>query len=69
MADIFRPGDRTPSSGIYRVVHSVQHAPAHQVIALYGDIFPRCQECTDEVRFKLALSAVYISAHPFFLCA
>lgn len=67
MADMFQPGDRTPCSGIYRVVHSVQHASSHHVIALYGDTFPRCQECTDEVRFELARSAVYISAHPFFL--
>jgi hypothetical protein len=67
MADIFQPGDRTPCSGIYRVVHAIQHASSHHVIALYGEIFPHCQECTDEVRFELARSAVHVSAHPLFL--
>ena len=69
MADIFQPGDRTPCSGIYHVVHSVQHASSHHVIALYGEIFPRCQERNDEVRFELARSAVHVSALLFFLRA
>jgi hypothetical protein len=69
MADIFQPGDRTPCSGMYRVVHALTHTSSHHVLALYGDTFPHCLECTDEVRFELALSAVYMRAHPCFLCA
>lgn len=66
MADIFRAGDTAPCTGVFKVVHSLQHAAPHYVIALYRDTFPPCLECTDEVRFELALSAVYVKTHPAF---
>ena len=33
---------------------------------LFGDTFPPCLDCSDSVRFELALSAVYFKAHPQF---
>ena len=60
MPEILEPGDRAPSSGLYKVVHAGQHAPPHYVTALYGDIFPKCLECVDEVRFELAVVAGYM---------
>ncbi|HTZ95732.1 MAG TPA: hypothetical protein VMB18_05005 [Terriglobales bacterium] len=66
MADMFRPGDAAPCSGVFKVVHSLQHVAPHYVIALYRDTFLPCLECGDEVRFELALSAVYVQTHPAF---
>lgn len=64
--DIFGAGDVAPCSGVFKVVHSLEHVAPHYVIALYRDPFPSCLECGDEVRFELALSAVYVKAHPAF---
>jgi len=66
MSKIWRPGDRVPTTGIYKTIHGRQHAPAHYVTALCGDTFPTCLECSDKVRFELALSAVHVNAHPQF---
>jgi|HubBroStandDraft_5_1064220.scaffolds.fasta_scaffold140397_2 hypothetical protein len=66
MADIFRAGDAAPCSGVFKVVHSLEHVAPHYVIALYRDLFPPCKECAEEVRFELAISAVYIKTHPGF---
>jgi hypothetical protein len=64
--DIFCAGDPAPCSGVFKAVHSLEHVAPHYVIALYRDTFPPCLECGDEVRFELALSAVYVKAHPAF---
>lgn len=66
MADMFRAGDSAPCSGVFKVIHSLHHAEPHYVIALYRDTFPPCVECTDEVRFELAIAAVYVKTHPAF---
>jgi hypothetical protein len=67
MPEILEPGDRVPSSGLYKVVHAGKHALPHYVTALYGDTFPPCLECADGVRFELAVVAGYIGAHPLFI--
>ena len=66
MSQILRPGDRVPTTGIYKAVHGDNTSPAHHVTALCGDIFPTCLGCSDSVRFELALSAVHVNAHPQF---
>lgn len=66
MAELYQPGDKAPCSGVYRVMHALRHSSAHNVLALYGDAFPSCLECIDEVRFELVQSAVYLRAHPCF---
>ena len=64
--DIFRAGDKAPTTGIYRVFHGGQHVEGHYVVALQGDIFPACLECSDNVRFDVALLAAHVNAHPLF---
>lgn len=64
--NLFRPGDKAPTTGIYRVFHGRQHVEGHYVIALQGDVFPVCLECSDNVRFDVALSATHVNAHPQF---
>jgi CheY-like chemotaxis protein len=63
---IFSPGQIAPFSGIYLVIHDRCHPERHYATVLYGDVFPPCATCTSAVRFELALSAVYVRAHPFF---
>jgi hypothetical protein len=68
MQNVFKPGVKSPSSGVYRVMHARQHAPAHYVTVLYGDAFPLCKECSDGVTFELAMAAVHVNAHAYFDC-
>jgi hypothetical protein len=63
MRDVFKAGDRAEFSGIYKVNHGKNHAEAHEVTAIYGDIFPSCLECLSAVQFELKTSAVHVSAH------
>ena len=62
----FRAGDKAAFSGVYKAVHDKDHIPAHYVTAFYGEIFPSCIECTNRVRFEIALSAVHVYAHTQF---
>lgn len=66
MPNIFRSGDKAPTTGIYRVFHGRQHVEGHYVVALQGDTFPARRECSDNVRFAMAVSAAHVSAHPLF---
>ncbi len=62
----FKAADKVPTTGVYKTVHAGQHVPAHYVTALFGDTFLPCLDCSDNVRFELALSAVHLKAHPQF---
>lgn len=66
MPEVFRAGEKVPTTGVYKTVHAHEHVPAHYVTALFGDTFPACSECSDEVRFQLAMSAIHVKAHPQF---
>ena len=66
MSNVLEPGTKAPCSGVFKAIHVRHHAPPHYVTAVFGEIFPRCQECFNEVRFELAVSAVHVKAHPFF---
>ena len=66
MAGIFRTGDRAPYSGIYKAIHGRLHGDPHYVTAIFGDTFPPCLECSDEVQFELAVGSIHVHAHPYF---
>jgi hypothetical protein len=66
MPDIFKPGQTAPASGVYKTTHANGHIAPHYVTVLYGDTFRRCLDCSDRVRFELAVSAVHVEAHPAF---
>lgn len=34
-------GEKVRTSGVYKVVHANEHIPAHYVIAVFGETFPR----------------------------
>jgi hypothetical protein len=66
MANVLQAGESVPFSGVYKVVHSGQQSEAHYVLALRGATFPGRLRCSDQAKFQLALSAVYVVTHPFF---
>jgi hypothetical protein len=40
MPDIFEPGQKAMSSGVFKAVHANNHVPPHYVTVVYGDVFP-----------------------------
>ena len=56
----FRPGDPVRESGIYEVVHGQEHRSAHEVVMLKGTLFPLCDTCDENVRFRPVRTAPYI---------
>jgi hypothetical protein len=66
MANVLHAGESVTFSGVYKVVHSGQPSEADCVLALRGATFPGCLRCSDQAKFQLALSAVYLVTHPFF---
>jgi hypothetical protein len=56
----FKPGDPVKQSGIYEVVHDLEHRTAHDVVMIAGDEFPSCETCNQNVRFRLVRTAPYI---------
>ena len=56
----YSPGDPVRESGIYEVVHGREHRQAHEVVMLKGTLFPTCDSCDNNVRFRLVRTAPYI---------
>lgn len=61
-----QPGLKAPTTGVYIVTHGKHRAEPHYVTVLYDEVFPICNLCGEQVRFELAVSAVYAGAHSFF---
>jgi len=53
---LHRPGERVPTTGIYKVLHH-EHRAAHDVVLRLSDHFPFCQHCGARVRFELVYAA------------
>jgi len=66
VGEIFKPGQRCPESGVYRVTHGDAHQPDHDVICLFGDPFPPCHQCGAEARFELIQLAPHLLVHKQF---
>lgn len=60
MADVYKPGDKVPRSGIYKVTHDPRHAAEHEVTCVYGKRFPPCNHCGDHPRFTLVKYAKHV---------
>ncbi len=66
MADQYKPGEKVPKSGIYRVVHDQEHDVSHEVTCVLGEPFPPCNGCGHGVRFTLVRAASHIKNHRLF---
>lgn len=60
----YRPGDRVPASGIYRVEHS-PHRLMHVVTLMGSTRFPVCRRCSRSVRFFLVRKVKSSQVLPF----
>ncbi len=49
-------------TGLYLVVHSAHRLP-HEVVAVKGHRFPKCQKCGDSVWFRLLHPAADLFQH------
>lgn len=54
----YEPGDLVELSGIYAICHA--DGTRVSVVLIRGNVFPQCDCCGDEVRYRLARSAPYI---------
>lgn len=66
IGDVFKPGDKIPASGIYRVLHDNHHTQEHDVTCVFGKHFPPCGDCGRHPRFTLRVAAVHIENHELF---
>jgi hypothetical protein len=60
----FKPGDRVPRSGIYRMEHDRLHTMAHEVTCIANETFPSCRDCGDGVSYHMVRPAMHIKEHP-----
>jgi len=58
--ETYRAGDVVRQSGIYEAIHEGAHRGPHDVVMIESDLFPPCDTCSDQVRFRLLRSAPYI---------
>ncbi len=49
---VYKPGDRVPKSGVYRVYHH-QHRLMHEATLEKDTRFPQCRTCKSKVQFSL----------------
>lgn len=56
---LYKPGESVPQSGIYEAIHRV-HRESHHVSAARGSVFPGCNVCNGDVRFRLVRPAAPI---------
>ncbi len=56
----FRAGEMVRQSGIYEAIHEGAHRSPHDVVMIESDLFPKCDTCSDRVRFRLLRTAPYI---------
>jgi hypothetical protein len=66
IGDEFKPGEKVPLSGIYKVVHDSDHAEEHEVTCVFGKKFPPCNHCSAHVRFVLVHGARHVETNDNF---
>jgi hypothetical protein len=49
----YKPGDKAPDSGIYKVVHDRNHKQPHEITMIKGKEFPPCPGCTSGPQYTL----------------
>lgn len=60
----YKPGQKVPQSGIYKVNHDRRHSEEHEVTAVKGEPFPPCANCGAGVTFSLVRAAHHLKEHP-----
>jgi hypothetical protein len=60
----YKPGDRVPESGVYRVEHG-PHRLMHIATLVRSTRFPQCRQCGRAVRFHLVRNVKTSQVLPF----
>lgn len=50
---ILKSGEKVPTSGIYRILHSVPHSAEQREMYFEGSRFPDCNVCSAAVLYRL----------------
>jgi hypothetical protein len=66
MSEQYKPGQKVPWSGIYKVVHDRNHVQEHEVTCVKDEVFPPCNGCGPHPRFTLVRAAHHIFNHENF---
>jgi hypothetical protein len=66
MSEQFKPGEKVPRSGIYKVTHDRNHVQEHEVTCVMGETFPPCNGCGPHPRFALIRAAHHVFNHEHF---
>ena len=66
IGDEFKPGQKVPHSGIYKVIHDKQHSAEHEVTCVFNEPFPPCKGCGQHPRFVLVKAALHVNQHENF---
>jgi hypothetical protein len=62
----YKPGEKVPKSGIYKVLHDDAHLEQHEVTCVLDEPFPPCSGCGKGVRFELVRAAHHLKNHKAF---
>lgn len=66
MVKTFITGEKCPSSGIYRVIHTPAHSEEHEITCIKGHSFPACNHQGCHPTFFEVRLARHASDHPYF---
>ena len=58
--EIFVAGSVVRESGIYEVLHDLEHRTSHEAVMIADDRFPACEVCDERVRYRVVRTAPYI---------
>jgi hypothetical protein len=59
-----KSGEKVPTSGIYRVLHSTPHAVEEREMYFEGSRFPICRMCPAGALYRLESPCVPMGARP-----
>jgi hypothetical protein len=57
----YKPGDKAPTSGVYRVIHDHNHRQPHEITMVASHTFPPCAHCGHGVRYQLVRRTEHLS--------
>lgn len=60
----YRPGQRVPTSGIYKVNHDSHHTEQHEITAVKGEPFPPCRGCSRDATYTIVRAAHHLKEDP-----
>lgn len=57
----YTAGELAPVSGIYRVLHPINHRSSHEALIIRGEQLPACRTCGPSVRFEVVRNLSHVT--------